>query len=228
MKQLRVKLDPLPAPEPTQRLAVEGIKVSLLTRGGGSSAASIDTKLAAELVFSATLLSKAQGGESEVRENLKTLTGSLLLPAGGPPRFEVDAAGEAPVANPVTGIGPRQLLLELESSMFVLNQPSDAPVLLELPGDLVGFAHLELKAELKLGGAAEAVGDKNDVLDVPLRPRPLFSLRLTDHVGEPLAGVQLEFEWAGKTESITTDGAGIAGVDRLGAEAAQVRFADLA
>ncbi len=226
-KQLRVKLDPVPLPEAGVRLGVEGVQVRLLQRGSGLTSGSVDSSQPAELKFSAKALTKANEGESEDLGELETLSGTLRLPAGGAPEFEVDVSAPAPDdAAETVGIGPRELVIELDPSSFKLVGGSGAALSLELPEVVKDFEHLELEATLTVAGQEEAAADINDKLDVPLRPRPLFQLRLVDHVGQPLDGVKLEFSWAGKVEVLTTDAGGFAGVDRLGARAARVEFVD--
>lgn len=231
MPTIRVKLDPLPAPE-LGRAGVSGVSLGLVRRGPDTTLALRDSQQAATITFQLRLLPTRSSGLSERVEPLARLVGEIALDVGtGAPLFTLSEPSAALVdlsANP-SAPDRRPLRVELDQTQFVGSEQLPGPLLVFLPSvSRFDFAHAEIQAALEIAGGEEAALDDSDTLDVPLAPRPRFTLRVVDELGEPLAGAALEFSILGSATPVTTDEDGFAQVDDLAADAAAVRFTDAA
>jgi outer membrane protein OmpA-like peptidoglycan-associated protein len=210
---------------------VVGGTLSLARLGGGSSAAKRGPSAPAAITFVASCFTSARAPERKERE-LGVLAGELTLSEDtGEPEFVVSVSDSAALLSPPPpGPGserPRRLRVDL-SRPTVRLPPGESPrIELQLPPDLTqGARHLEVLAKLAVSGAVESDGTVNDVLDVPLVPRPVLAVQVVDEVGEPLAGVPVEFGEGDGAEPLVTDDLGRAEVDDLGLGSPVVRITD--
>jgi flagellar motor protein MotB len=213
---------------PTRAGQVIGGRLALSLLGKSGSAAKRGASVGAKVTFTAVTFETARGSEGPSRE-LGTLVGELSLSARGDnPALVVSRDASASLlAAPAKSLD-RKLRLELGAPTVRLASGDDPSSLrLVIPADLLeGARHLELRAKLELAGALEADESINDVLDVPLVPRPTRGIQLVDEVGKPLSGVPLRFGEGAEAETLTTDAEGLAQVDDLAVEGLTATITD--
>lgn len=231
-KSLRVKLEPVFGSPPGGPNGVTGVRLVLTRHGPGFSKGVIGTAVPAKVKFFARLFEKARTFEAPAPVELGAIEGTVTLAPAASSTFALasgalDALAADPAAQPtlVVGSGPRTLALHLEPPSFT-GAPSSPLPRLQLPeeadGKLIQF--VELEVVLEVAGAVEADLGTNDVLDVPLSPRPIFGLRVVDDLGVPLE-TSVELTAAGVTETLQTDGEGWVRIDSLGATVASAKLA---
>jgi outer membrane protein OmpA-like peptidoglycan-associated protein len=197
---------------------VLGGRLALSALGQGASRAKRDRAVPAKLTFTAIALESARGKQLGSRK-LGALLGEVALSGQGTDvQLVISREASAGLLDaPATALD-RKLRLELTKPTAGIDTlAGKGGARLVVPADLLeGAKHLELHVELEVDGGVEASEQVNDVLDVPLVPRPLVLVQLVDEVGAPLAGVPIELGAPSKTESLTTDDAGRAQIDDLG------------
>lgn len=234
---VRLKMSPLPALEGAGRVArVRGLDLRMLRLGKVGSQLSLEGKKPGEIVFSAALFESALPGAAREVRNVARVIGSVgltndarslsfavtevVLDPELPPEPQPDPAASALVLR-------RELQVEW-SRQFTADLPDFSRMRLPLPlkpGE--AHRHLELFAKLVLGGADEATAEQQDVLDVPLLPRPVLELELVDEVGEPLADEVVSLAFEGRKLVLTTDTAGRVRVENPPAPVAEVEPTNL-
>ncbi len=123
---------------------------------------------------------------------------------------------------------PRTLRLELSEQFRAAGADPIDDLRAVLPVEFADeFRHLELLAELTIGGAVEATAEQNDVLDVPLLPEPLVQVILVDELGKPLAKQKLAFSFDDEKLELTTDADGRARIDNPPEDVAEVELLEL-
>jgi hypothetical protein len=173
--------------------------VRLAVFGAGTSAAVKDAAKPAEIEFFSRFVETARKDADGETTSLGVLAGKLKL-SKAQPVFECDpeslkamneAFFDAVDATADDKPAPRRALkLVLSNTDFRGVDPLADPVRLLLPADPDRHSHLEVLAELKVGGAVEAAREVNDVLDVPLLgnrdfPLPQQKPETLADVGEP-------------------------------------------
>ncbi|HTQ02489.1 MAG TPA: peptidoglycan-binding protein [Polyangiaceae bacterium] len=229
-RALRVLLAPLDGSRPG---SVVGASVAFEQLASKRSNAERNTPTSAKLTFIASCFENARDPDRQERE-IGSLSGELTL--GDAPddlEFTLSADDNSalfadPPASDDSTPPPRALRLELSDDVFQLpDELAGEPARLFVPADLSdGARHLELFVELEIGGATEAARDINDVLDVPLVPRPRHLVRVVDEMREPLANVPAVFEGPGLSQNVTTDDDGLAALDDTGLDGVTFRIAD--
>jgi outer membrane protein OmpA-like peptidoglycan-associated protein len=218
--------EPIFAPNRAGQVIGGRLALSLLGKSG--SAAKRGASVGAKLTFTAVTFETARGTEGPSRE-LGALVGELSLSSRGDnPALVISRDASASLlAAPAKDID-RKLRLELGKPTVRLASGDDASSLrLVIPADLLeGARHLELRVKLELAGALEADEASNDVLDVPLIPRPTVAIELVDEVGKPLSGVPLQFGEGPAAELLTTDAEGLAQTDDLAVDGLTVTISD--
>jgi len=212
---------------------VTGVRISLVRHAAGLSNTPFDESTPATLTFFVRSFVKAADAASAPDMQIAQLSGALFLSPDERTVFVPEAASLSALTSeppepgpPPVGSGPRTLALLLEGPSFagVASLPLPRLILpLETPTPAPNF--LELGVVIEVAGAEEASRDVNDVLDVPLRPRPIFGLRVVDDVGEPLQAL-VELDVGGLKQQVQTDAQGWARVDSLGAGSASARIVD--
>lgn len=246
-RAVRVKLDPVPQSAVGTAGIIEAVKLGLTSLGKGKSQLKPDTPLAGKITFRLALRKEIRNGEEPTRELLGTLSGEVSL-KGGPLFTTAESLEEALALEFEDALKgtveagssdepsphrprPRVLSVELDPGSF---QSSLKQLRLAIPSEkLSGFRFLELETELELAGAVEASFEQNDVLDGKITvdsplPLPCYDVLLIDDVGQPLAGVALNFDDDGTETELVTDSGGFV---RLVAErpgTATVGIADVA
>jgi outer membrane protein OmpA-like peptidoglycan-associated protein len=207
---------------------VIGGRLALSRLGKSGSAAKRGASVGAKLTFTAVTFESARGTEGPSRE-MGTLVGELSLSTRGDnPALVISRAASASLlAAPATRLD-RKLRLELgKPSVSLASGDDQSSLRLVIPADMLeGARHLELRVKLELAGALEADEAVNDVLDVPLVPRPTVSVQLVDEVGKPLSGVPLQFGEGPEAELLTTDAEGLAQVDDLAVDGLAATITD--
>ena len=232
---------PDPAAQADQPTLVGGVRLSLAKRGGGSSKAEKDVPHPALIIFHARFAKRVRGTPEVTTKKLATLDGTLVL--RGTERVPVfqaakedgaakalvyeppddgsgsDADGDAnqESTGPDTSVPPAPRMLQLDYDGMNFDGMIDADqqnTRLFLPPEADGpFHYLELEAELRINGEAEADVGSGDVLDVLLTedsppPAPAYRVKLLDEVGEPLDALALTLDHGSKSELLSTDAAG--------------------
>ena len=213
---------------PTRVGQVIGGRLALSLLGTSGSSAKRGASVSAKVTFTAVTFESARGAEGASRE-LGALVGELSLSARGDnPTFTVSREASATLLAAPAVRGDRKLRLGLASPTVKLAADGDPSILrLVVPADLVeGSRHLELRVKLEIAGAVESDESSNDVLDVPLIPRPTVGIELVDEVGKPLSGVPLQFGEGATAETLTTDAAGLAQIDDLGVDGLTATITD--
>lgn len=230
-RPLRAKLEPVLSSPPGGPNGVSGVRVSFSRHAAGLSNAPFDENTPASLTFFARSFDKAGDSATAPDVALATLSGEVVLGPDERTSFIPDPQSLAalttePPGEPPIGFGLRVLALLLERPAFE-GVPSSPLPRLFLPPETAepNRNFLELRVSIEVAGSEEASPEVNDVLDVPLRPRPSFGLRLVDDVGEPLAAL-FELEVAGQKQQIQTDAQGWVRADSLGADRAKARIVD--
>jgi len=178
---LRLKLQPLPSPASDRTVGVEGLRLELLRRGGGTSQAQAGSKVDAELEFHFAEVGDPLG-QPKQSEKFAVLKGQLEL--RGPSKQPIfingpDAEGLPglieyvkplkPEVRPANRSRPKRKALRLEfdvAAFEAMMDPLFANSNLILPEIPDGVLFIEVSAKLSVGGAAEAETDQNDRLDV--------------------------------------------------------------
>jgi outer membrane protein OmpA-like peptidoglycan-associated protein len=229
-RSIRVVSGPIQRSRDSQ--PVLGLTLSLERHGPANSLVRFEQPKPAKITFTAACFEKALAPEDEREErDLGVLAGQLSVEGGSVgPLFSVVLADSTGIGAPADDAGdgppPRRIRVALSDS-FVLGDDDPNALFLEVPDDLADDkGHLELSVKLELDGATEAEPEVNDVLDLPLLPRPRVRVRLVDEVAKPLTGVELEFGSDAGSELVTTDGDGWAEVDDTGAESYTVSLQD--
>lgn len=232
-KSLRVKLEPVFGSPPGGPAGVTGVRIAFTRHGPGFSKGVIGSPVPAKLKFFARLYEKARTFEKPEPTELGAIEGQIVLAPSAISSFALasaalDSLRKDPEAAPTLklGSGPRTLALHLEAPSFT-GAPTKPLPRLKLPeaadGKLIQF--VELEVVLEVGGAAEAELGTNDVLDVPLSPRPIFGLRVVDDLGVPIE-TRVEMSVAAVSETLQTDGDGWVRVDSLGSDVAEAKLAE--
>ena len=237
-RAVRVLLAPIG--RPTNAQGVLGVRLSLERLGPGKSQVKFAAPAPAKITFVASCVAKARAPERDdrVEREIGTLAGQLsLVTSSAEPLFAVSAGdcvdlieatrdsqadesgSSASASTESADEAPRRLRIELSESNFSGFGDDSGALRLLVPADLTKHAaHLEVFAVLSVAGAEEASRDANDVLDVPLKPRPRLKLRLVDEIGEPLPSVACEFDIDSGILPVTTDADGIAKIDDDGSD----------
>jgi len=224
---LRVILKPIAGSRPG---TVVGGRVGIERRGSDTTKAQRGAAVPGKLTFIAACFASARKPEPK-EATLGSVSGKITLSeSNGTPTFEVSASDnpdlfqEAPPPNEA-GEKPRALRLDFGGGFAFT--PGPTPPRIYVPLELTKDAkHLELFVELEVAGALEGPKTNNDVLDVPLTPRPRHLVRVVDEIGEPLTGVPGVFEGGGLIEAVTTDGEGQCAIDDLGIGGVTFRITD--
>jgi outer membrane protein OmpA-like peptidoglycan-associated protein len=235
---VRLKLAPDPGPTGDGATAkVRGVAIALERLGPTRSQLSLTEPKPAEIVLSARLMKSALPSAAVETRAVGKLVGSIALvdDANGL-EFAVDsyepdpAVASEPEPDPSASALelPRALRLELSEQFLPAGAEPIDNLRAALPVELAEeFRHLELLAELTIGGAVEATTEQNDVLDVPLLPQPLVQVLLVDELGKPIANQKLAFAFGKETLELTTDADGRARIDNPPEDIAVVEIADL-
>ena len=212
------------------------VELALEQLGSPSSQLPLDTPTVAEIVLTAQLLDGARPDAQREQRAVGRLLGSATLdPKAEVLRFEVDdfipdpgLPNDPEPASNASSVALRRALALKFSEQFVTAGAFDLESLrVRLPGEPEeAFRHLELSAELKISGAVEGASTRNDVLDVPLIPKPVLALELVDEIGEPLSGVLLKFAFEDKLIELTTDAKGRTRIDQPPDASALLNFDD--
>jgi hypothetical protein len=224
---LRVILKPIGGSRPG---TVVGGVVGLERRGSDTTKAQRGSSVPGKLTFIAACFATARKPEPK-EAALGSVHGKITLSEGnGTPTFEVFASDNPDLFKdppPTNDAGEKPRTLRLDFGGGFKFTPGPAPPRLYIPLDLSeGARHLELFVELEVAGALEAPESHNDILDVPLTPRPRHLVRLVDEIGEPLSGVPAVFEGGGISEAVTTDAEGQCAIDDLGIGGVTFRITD--
>jgi hypothetical protein len=232
-RTIRVKLTPTPVPVGSGAPArVKGLLVTLLDLGKGTTAGGQAPK-PCTLTFHFGFREKLRDGSAPTVQKLATLEGTLELGKNGPvfvaaqtgeaaqplsydPGADVGdpTRGEPRLAEPVDETPPPESFprfLELSFDTATFRQMADAEgqnLRLLVPAEPEGVRHLELFADLTLGGANEAPLDTNDVLDVFLtkdNPPRNEGLRLILSSDDDVLLPEVEFSIAFEN-GVTLDG----------------------
>ncbi len=197
-----------------------GGSLALASLGVGSSSAKVEP-VPAKIKFSAACFAEARNPEPQELE-LGELVGEVTVsPPDFLPELLVSVADSqtllAPAEPAPDAKRPRRLRLALQAPSVVMPPGGPPFVELRIPGEFLdGARHLEVRAAIEVAGSVEGELETNDVLDVPLVPEPLFKLKLVDEMGEPLAGVPVDFVAGDDLVSAVTPAEGPLVFDDLG------------
>lgn len=235
---LRVKLTP-PATDrdgsPTAPIRDATLELERL--GAPSTQLAPDSPTSAEIGLAARLLASAAPDAEAEERPIGRLGGTLSLdPSDASITFELAEFTPDPDLPPDPEPDPsassivlrRKLRLNFSDQFTSSGELDLEDLRVPFPGEPdEDFRHLELTAELSVGGSVEAAKDSGDVLDVPLVPRPFILLELVDEVGEPLANQTLGFEFEDTDVELTTDDDGRVRIDQPPDATANLSFSDL-
>lgn len=157
---VRVILEPIPSAEGSLQEVTQA-KVKLANRGPGSTLATTAPR-PAELAFTLVAIKGIRLGAESAAQPVATLRGQLRLePVTEQPLF--DTTGNDLVTTVPLTDEPDQnrLALELDAESF----GAPRSFVLPLPSQTDDVDKLELRVELKIGGATESAPDKNDFFD---------------------------------------------------------------
>jgi len=204
---LRMKLFPVPQPDPGKTHQVEGVRVSILRKGQGTTSAKPDEKVAATLEFFCQTLTGVdvkQGAPEKFAsiEGTLELRGPLREPVfangpdaeGLPNTFKYEKALK-PHVRPSDRLRPKRIAVAVEfdaasfEGMADVNFSNSFLLLPELPK---GTLFVEIDTKIVVGGAVEAEVDVSDKLDGVLFgpvgaivPKTSFGFELKEAGGRP-------------------------------------------
>jgi hypothetical protein len=216
---VRVSMTPLESGlgQPGQRV-FDGAIISLMKLGSPPSELEIETPVSAKLSLTARYIESIRKGGEETTP-LAELEGELLLGKEQNPRLrfrgKLGADGKPVGLVAAEPIGedeelpaddPREIrLLRFAFDSATFADVVEAGKLSELltPIDAARFDYCEISVKLEIAGATEAPETADDVLDVLITARnparsEIVTVRLTDELGEPMAGATLRILAGGK------------------------------
>lgn len=183
---MRVVLDPVTLAATGSFEGVTRARVRLVSNGAGASSASTAPQ-AAELSFSLAQITQSRPGAEAAVAPLATLAGPLHLE--GPSQQPILDASAAELVSLITpplggeGGNAHGLQLDFDSGSFGVARSFLVP----LPEVSDDVKKLELRVDLKLGGATESPASLNDIFDsffakVEINEVRIVSLKfVTDH-----------------------------------------------